>query len=181
MCSPYAGSANNRSTSASYASGRLSATNARTASRVGGSPVRSNVTRRINVRLSAAFAGCKPAASTRASTNRSIGSWPHFVSLTFGNTGFLGGTNAQNTSYFAPARIHFLMISCSRFVSGFLCEPSGGIRSSVSVEVTRAHSSLSSRDPGFIAATPLRTRYAPSTPSILSSRSFALRSSPSGP
>ena len=119
MCSPYAGSANSRSTSASYACGRSSATNARTASRVGGRPVRSNVTRRINVRLSAAFAGGIPAASMRANTNRSIGSFPQAASFTFGNAGFFGAANAQNTSYFAPAKIHRLMMSNSRSVSGF--------------------------------------------------------------
>ena len=57
--------------------GRSSARNASTSSGVGGRPVRSNVARRISVRLSAGAAGVSPAASSFARMKRSSGDWAH--------------------------------------------------------------------------------------------------------
>ena len=54
---------------------------------VGGRPVRSNVTRRINVRLSAGPAGFNPSASSLARIKRSIGERHQSLARTFGNAG----------------------------------------------------------------------------------------------
>ena len=71
--SPKAGDSSNRSTTLSKALSDLSARKASICSSVGGNPVRSNVTRRINRSRAASRVGTTPPASSRDNTNRSIG------------------------------------------------------------------------------------------------------------
>ena len=65
-CSAYRGEASRRSTTFSYASGAVSARNARVSSGVGGRPVRSSVTRRSSVRLSASLRRRQPSRRSRS-------------------------------------------------------------------------------------------------------------------
>src|SRR5205807_1902012 len=62
---------------------------------VGGRPMRSNVARRISVRLSANGAGASFFSSNLASTNASTGVLTHTGFWTFGGSGFLTGWNDQ--------------------------------------------------------------------------------------
>ena len=66
-----------------------------TSSGVGGRPVRSKVTRRSSVRLSAGGEGWSPSASSRASTNRSMSEIGQCLSFTDGVGGLPTGRNAQ--------------------------------------------------------------------------------------
>src|SRR3954468_3396205 len=72
MFSPYCGDASRRSTTFSYAFALLSARKASISESVGGKPVSVNVTRLINVSLSASFAGVSPSFSRRATMNASM-------------------------------------------------------------------------------------------------------------
>ena len=72
--SPCVGRASSRSTTRSAASGLASAANSRSSSIVGGSPVRSSVTRRSQTEGSAAGRGMIPRRSCSAATNASTGS-----------------------------------------------------------------------------------------------------------
>ncbi len=171
MCSPYRGEASSRSTAFSYARGEVSFKNASSSAIVGGNPVRSNVTRRSNVALSAAGEGFNLSLSNRANTNASIGLRPHSPSFTFGNAERFGGTNAQcrsSSGHFAPAFSHCTSFARSaslrlRFESG------GGICKSGSVLVNRLSISPSANTPDS------------SAPARSSSRNFAFRAFPSGP
>src|SRR5207249_3511336 len=62
----------------------------------GGNPMRSNVARRMSVRLSAGLAGLIPLDSSAAKRKQSSGDLGQAESLTCGTTGSSGGLNAQN-------------------------------------------------------------------------------------
>ncbi len=76
--------------------GELSARNASTSSGEGGRPIKSNVARRIKVRLSAGSAGLNPFCSKLAKMKRSIADRAHDWSRTSGASTALIGWNAQN-------------------------------------------------------------------------------------
>src|SRR5205814_708535 len=78
-----------------HASVERSVTNAATSAGVGGSPIRSNVVRRISVRRSAVAAGERPFASSAASMKVSIGDLTQERARTVGLTGRLTGRNDQ--------------------------------------------------------------------------------------
>ena len=88
----------------SHAFARVSATKARTSSGVGGRPVRSNVARRINASREASGACETPAASRRASTNRSTGVRTHASSRTAGGAGATSGFQLHHESRALAAR-----------------------------------------------------------------------------
>lgn len=68
---------------------------ASTSSRLGGSPVRSKLIRRIKVRASAGGAAATPATSSRARMNRSMSVFTQCVSFTLGGTTATGRWKAQ--------------------------------------------------------------------------------------
>jgi hypothetical protein len=70
-------------------------TKASISSGVGGSPIKSKVALRINVRRSAGGAGFKPLASSFARTKRSSGDLAHCVSWILGGSGMRGLWNAH--------------------------------------------------------------------------------------
>ena len=90
--------------SRSHASVRVSVTNARTSSGVGGRPVRSNAARRISTSREASAACSTPAASMRASTKRSMGDRTHAVSRTAGGAGAASGFQLHHVSFALAAR-----------------------------------------------------------------------------
>src|SRR5262245_40082154 len=100
------------------------------------------------------------------------------ASATFGSGGRFGGTKAQCSDQFAPWSIHCLSSSICWGVSRLLVR-GGGMRSEASCAVTRAISSLSEDFPGTTANPPPRSSL--SALSLMSRRSFALRSFSSGP
>ena len=73
----------------------MSFTNASTSAGVGGSPVRSKVSRRMSVRRSAGAAGLRLFASSFARINRSTGVMHHVPFFTAGNAGRRTGWNDQ--------------------------------------------------------------------------------------
>ena len=79
----------------------------------GGSPVRSNVTRRSSVSTSASGEGSLASASSRALTKLSIGLRTHSAPATGGTAGRSGGMNAQCDCHSAPWSIHRRRISIS--------------------------------------------------------------------
>ena len=113
------------------------------------SSLKLKLSRRINVRRSAAGLGTRPSASSLRKTNRSSGCSLHRPFSTSGIAGRFGGTNAQKSEYAAPSSIQRLKMRFSASVNGFLEESGGGITSSSS-DVIRYQSSLSSIDFGSI-------------------------------
>ena len=91
----------------------MSARNASTSSGVGGKPVKSSVTRRINAALVASRAGKIPSLSILASTNASIALRTRAASRTRGTAGRTGATNAQCCCHDAPPAIHARIVATS--------------------------------------------------------------------
>src|SRR5262245_2530472 len=102
----------------------------------------------------------------------------HALFATFGSAGRLGAANAQCTDHDAPCSIHCLTRAICSALS-FLPLVGGGIISDALCELMRENSSLSWGLPGTMA-TPPRFSLA-NAPSLVSSRSFALRDFSSGP
>ena len=111
----------------SYALGEVSFRKISISEALGGRPVRSSDTRRIKVRASAAGAGAKPWASSRASTNRSIEFFGHAAFRTVDKAGFTGALKAQCSCHGAPCSIQRFSSSICRGLR-LLCENSGGMR-----------------------------------------------------
>ena len=105
----------------------LSARKASTSAGVGGRPVRSSVTRRMSVALSASFDGCRPSFSSRSRMKASIGLRSHAAPSVFGTGGRCGGVKAQWPSHFAPCWIHRLSRSTWAADSGGFFDLGGGI------------------------------------------------------
>src|SRR5207245_2673187 len=118
----YRGLASRRSTTFSYASGERSARNASISSGVGGSPVRSYVTRLRSVRGSAGGAGANPFSPSFERTNASIGVLAQGPAG--GTAGLTSGLSDQclsaedaSSGHAAPSSIQRRMISILSFES----------------------------------------------------------------
>ena len=133
--------------------------------------MRSKLTRRSRVSLSARGEGCSPARCSLARTNRSIAPLGQAEFFAGGIVGRLGGMNAQCFSHLAPCEIHARSVSMSLDVNA-RPESTGGIRSSGSAWVMRLNNSLPLGLPAVMIAWP----GAP-----VSSRRSALRLAASGP
>ncbi|MFO0958434.1 MAG: hypothetical protein U0800_13555 [Isosphaeraceae bacterium] len=80
---------------AAWASGESSCSKARISPGIGGRPIRSKEARRIQARRSASAAGFRPASSSFARMNRSIGSSGQDGSRTAGGSADRTGCQAQ--------------------------------------------------------------------------------------
>ena len=147
--------------------------NAATSSGDGGRPIRSKLTRRINVLGSAAGLKPRPCSASCRSRKASIGPATLRSAGRSGTAGWVTGRKAQwsaplagfasprgssdsgrvfsSSGQAAPAAIQALIVACSAAVSG---SPSAGIRSSASSLMMRANSSLAAGSPGTMPTAP---------------------------
>ncbi len=143
--------------------------------------MRSRVTRRMSVGLSASGEGCSPSLRSRARMKASIGVRTHVsFCVAAGSGGLAGFSKAQWGRYTAPSLIHCFKTAIS---AAFICLASPcafcGIRWCGSVDSMRLMSSLCSGWPGTMASGwPGRFLKADSS---RSRRNPALRISGSGP
>ena len=176
MCSPYRTEFIKRVTKFSYARAEASARKVSISSSVGGRPVRSNVTRRISVSLSAESDSVRPCSRIRRRINRSRLFLDQRSRLTVGTSGSLGVINDQCLLNSAPSFTH-----CSRSLLSLSdksrFESVGGMTRSGSLDVILAINSLL---PGF-PATMIGVSPLPLMPSAKSSLRSACRAFASGP
>src|SRR5215471_1635089 len=123
---------------------------------VGGRPVRSRLSRRSRVMLSASGDGPIPSFRSRARTKWSIGFLTQVGLPTSGTDGLLGGTHDQcfftvlcciggSSGHTAPWSIHSLIRPTSTGLSGV---PRKGIGSKTASPATRLYRGLSDASPG---------------------------------
>ena len=140
--------------------------------------MRSRLTRRIRVRLSASSPGSSPASRIRCNTKASTGLRTQSSLPAAGNSGWVGTMYAQCGWYSPPASIQRRSASISSLERRFPVSD-GGIRSAGSAWATRRTSSLASASPGTMAGPPFRCSFvAPARMCRLRSASLAAESGP---